>query len=177
MNLVDNIQLFMYMKWILFVFSVLFAICANAQDGYVFTKEQHEQIKKNLQDYRTLIKDYKVLNHRFDSLKNAFHFLKKLHSVQTIEFEELKVKYQSLKRENADLIFYTEENKKLKEQLGHTERNLEIKTKDMFKFKRMYEREHRLTRGDRIIGNTILGTFVMCAIWGIYISVEANYVH
>lgn len=167
----------MYMKWIFFVFSLLFAICANAQDGYVFTREQHEQIKRNLQDYRILIKDYKLLDHRYDSLKNAFQFLKKLHSGQTIEFQELQLKYQSLKRENADLVFYTEENRKLREQLVHTEKNLDIKTREMFKFKRMYERQHRLTRGDRIMGNAVLGTFVMCAIWGIYVSVEANYVH
>lgn len=163
------------MRWIFFIFSLFFAISVNAQDGYVFTREQHEQIKKNLQDYKILIKDYKVLNHKFDSLKNSFQFLKKLHSGQTIELEQLQIKYQSLKRENNDLVFYTEENKKLKEQLFHTEKNLEIKTKDMFKFKRMYEREHRLTRGDRIFGNAVLGSFVMCAMWGIYVSLEENY--
>lgn len=163
------------MKWIFFVFSLFYTICTNAQDGYIFTREQHEQIKKNLLDYKSLIKDNKILNHRFDSLKNAFQFLKKLHSGQAIEFQELQIKYQSLKRENADLVFYTEENEKLKQQLIHTEKNLEIKTKDMFRYKRMYERQHRLTRGDRIIGNAVLGMFVMCGMWGIYTSLEANY--
>ena len=152
-----------------------FTISAQAQDGYIFTREQHEQIKKNLYDYKNLIKDYKILDHRFDSLKNAFQFLKKLHSGQTIELDELHIKYQSLKRENTDLIFYTLENEKLKKQNESLQRELDYKNKALYNYKGKYEREHRLTRGDRIIGNAVLGMFVMCGMWGIYTSLEANH--
>ena len=167
--------LFICMKCLLFVFSIVFGLSAQAQDGYVFTKIQHEQIKKNLQDYKILIKDYKFLDHRYDSLKNAFQFLKKQHSNQIIEFEKLQFKYQYLKRENTDFIFYTLENEKLKKQNESLKHELDYKNKALYNYKRKYEREHRLTRGDRIIGNAVLGIFVMCGMWGIYTSIEANH--
>lgn len=177
MNLVLVVSLFMCMRWIFLLFVLFFTVSARAQDGYIFTKTQHEQIKKNLQDYKVLIKDYRVLDYRFDSLKSAFQFLKKLHSGQTFELEELQVKYQNLKRENSDLVFYTIENDKLKKLNESLQRELDYKNKSLFDYKRKYEREHRLTRGDRIIGNSILGTFIVCGMWAIYTSLETNYFH
>ena len=163
------------MKIILFIISLCFPLLSYAQDGYIFTREQHEQIKRNLQDYKILIKDNKILNHRFDSLKNAFKILKYVHSNKTIELEELKEKYTNLKKENSDVIFLKIENEKLRKNNESLQRELDYKNKSLYNYKGKYEREHRLNRGDRIIGNAVLGTFISCALWAIYTSIEKNY--
>lgn len=154
---------------------MLFSVTLQAQDGYIFTKEQHDQIRKNLQDYKILIKDYNFKSKQYDSLKLAFQLLKKLHTKQTDEFAEMAEKYRQLRNENVTLTNLVLENGELKKQLEATKRTLDNRTHESFVWKRKYEREHRLKRGDRIMGNAVLGTFVMCAIWGIYISYETNY--
>jgi hypothetical protein len=163
------------MKSLLIMLLLLISTALQAQDGFILTKEQHDQIRKNIADYKILIKDYNVQSKQLDSVKKAFALYKKLHSIQNNEIEEMKLKVQELRIENNRLNNTEYDNTRLKEELESTKRTVEIRTREMFFYKRKYERELKLTRGDRIFGNAVLGTFVACALWTIYISYEQNY--
>jgi hypothetical protein len=163
------------MKTLLFFLFMLFSLTLQAQEGYVFTKEQHDQIRKNLQDYKTLIKDYNFKNKQYDSMKLAFNLLKKMHAKQTSEFEEMAAKYQHLRGENITLTNLVLENGVLKEELATTKRMLENRTHESFVWKRRYDREHRLKRGDRILLGCAWGLLTTFGMWTIYTSYETNY--
>ena len=153
----------------LLIFFFFFAFGAlKAQDGYVFTKEQHDQIRKNLNDYRILIKDYDNLSlsynkytHKFDSLNRVFNLYKELHSKTNTEVRQLDLLYQSATFENQKLKNQVEI---LRKKVLDTEPELARKDRMIIHWKRKYYRERKYDKGERIIANFVFGTMVGCSI-------------
>ena len=64
------------MKFPIFIILFLCSFTLKAQEGYIFTKEQHELIRKNLSDYKILIKQYDFQSAEFEKTKKELEFLK-----------------------------------------------------------------------------------------------------
>lgn len=163
-----------------YIFLLLFSLLATvskAQDGFYLTQIQHEQIKKNLADYKSLIVKFDMRSQEFELLKSKFEFLQKLRSEDQIEIARLK--REDITIHNLEIKVENLEGEKLKlnERILAMQVELDYKNKSLNTYKSKYLKEYSSNRGDRIISATILGMFGVCAIWGIYVSIEANYVN
>lgn len=110
------------MKKLIFLFFISISFISVAQEGYIFSNDQHEQIKKNLSDYKILIKEYDSLNKEFIKLKN----LHSQHRCDTINVFRLK-----------------KENEDLKKTLLLKEKEIKYKTRMMYHFEWKYIRERK----------------------------------
>jgi hypothetical protein len=151
----------------------------KAQDGYIFTKEQHDQIRKNLADYKILIKDYDDMStkyqHKFDSMSRNFNlmvkeyqFYKELHSKTNTEFKKYEVLYQNSEYENQKLKNQIEI---LKQKVLNLEPEMARKDRMIIHWKAKYARERKYDKGERIIANFVFGTMVggsIIAIWSVF---------
>lgn len=165
------------MKILLIAFFSLLSTILLAQDndGYIFTKEQHEQIKKNLQDYKILIKDYEFKSKQFDSLKLIFELTKNKYQVQKFEYNKLLEKYNRINIDHSNLLYLKSENEKLKMEILSLNHELKYKNKSINFYKDKYYKAAKLDKGDRIARNFIWGAFGMLTVWTLYISYETVY--
>ena len=163
------------MRFILLFFAILCCTAASAQDGYYLTKEQHEQIKKNLKDYRVLIYNFDDQKREFEKLKSQFELLRKMNSDQSSELMKLKTDNIDIHNLNVKVSNLEEEKLKLNEKISSLLRELEYKNKSLNSYKSKYLKEYASNRGDRIIKNSIWATFSVFGLWAIYTSIEANY--
>lgn len=164
------------MRVLLILLMIFITSVLKAQDGYVFTKEQHDQIRKNLADYKILIKDFDNLSadlnkykYKVDSLNRQFALYRELHSKTNAEAKRFQVLY-----ENSDY-----ENKKLKNQVEILKKKLldiepEMARKDrmVIHWKAKYAHERRYDRGDRIAANFVFGTMVGCGIIAVVSAIK-----
>ena|SRR6185369_10225936 len=58
------------MRIFLFVLLCFFATSAYSQSNVIMTKEKHDQLKRNIEDYKLLIKQHKALKAENIDLKN-----------------------------------------------------------------------------------------------------------
>ncbi len=167
----------MDMKYILFTFFLLISIISKSQEqeGFYLTNQQHVQIKKNLTDYRNLIKKYSVISEEFEQLKKDYTFLKKLHSNQKIELEELKFKTISIRNQEVLIQNLENQNKALLDKIASQERVNKIITKSLHYFQSKYLNLRNSTKGERITTNIFWGIMVTGTLLVIYVDYEAKY--
>lgn len=165
------------MKYILLFITIFSFYAASAQDGYYLTKEQHEQIKKNLKDYKTLIYNFDEQKRKLAELVAQFEFTRKMYAERDAELA--KVKRENIDIHNLEIKIENLENDKkaLNERIASMQREMDYKNKSLNTYKSKYLKEYTSNRGDRIIANSIWATFVVCGMWAIYTSYEANYLH
>lgn len=163
------------MKHLLFILFIIIGYSANAQDGFFLTKQQHEQIKANLRDYKVLIIKYEVRSKEFEDLKAQYAFTKNLYVNLQSENEILRLK--SINAHNLEIKIQNLENDKLKmaEKISSQQRELEYKNKSLYNYQRKYFKERSTNRGDRLMAAVVYGSFMLAGIWGVYISIEANH--
>lgn len=163
------------MKLIFFIIFFISFYTAHSQDGFFLTKQQHEQIKANLRDYKVLIVKYDVKSKEFEELKAQYAFSKKLYVDLQYENEVLRLK--SINAHNLEIKIQNLENDKLKltEKILSQQRELDYKNQSLYNYKRKYLKEHSLNRGDRLMAAVVYGSFMLAGIWGVYISIEANH--
>lgn len=163
------------MKWIIAFLLMFSGFLTQAQDGYVFTKQQHDEIRKNLQDYKRLIGQFDSLDREFKIMKTNFEFTKALHDNDIIKLQELDLELKNCKidkREYDDLIF---QNTKQKIRIEHLEMEVLNLTSQVKKqnitITHLRTRNARLldrTRGDRIMEGFVFGSMIgasIIAIW------------
>lgn len=165
------------MKIILLFVVLLFPFLTMAQDGFYFTREQHDKIRKNLDDYKTLLVQYDFKSEEFEKLKREFEFLKQLRSKEVIEYTELKREMIDIRNTNIKLSNALAENEKLKKQILLMESDLKHKEKTLFMWKGKYNRQLTLTRGDRIMAGVIEGIFISCGLIAIFTTIESRYLN
>jgi len=165
------------MKFLLILGILLFPLFGFSQvkSGYYLTYEQHELLRKDLKDYKNLIEKYDVLSKDFEKLKRDFTTIKLIHNKQTIEYENLKAQSLETYNLNVKINNLNEEIKTLNEANDALKKELTYKNKSLYMYKARYVREHKKNRGDRVIGNSILGMFIVGGLWTIYTSIETNY--
>jgi len=151
----------------IFFFFLLFG-AVKAQDGYVFIKEQHDQIRKNLDDCRILIKDYdnlsinfKKYQQKFDSLNRVFLLYKELHAKSNSEVKRLDILYQNSTYENQKFKNQVEKKKK---KILDTEPEMARKDRMVLHWKAKYYRERKYTKGERIIANFVFVSMAGCGV-------------
>jgi chromosome segregation ATPase len=169
------------MKTIFFLLFLLFSIGLSAQDTdrYIFTKEQHDQIKKNLSDYKILIDQYdglsenfKKLTQEFEIVKGKFELLKKLRDDHDNQMRKLQVAYDNAIYDNNKLLLSLEE---LNKKLLAVEPELQRKEKMIYKYKCLYNKELKTTKLQRIASNAIFGAIIGASLWAIYIEIDSQH--
>jgi len=163
------------MKYVLLLILFFVVSLAHAQDGYYLTRQQHEQIKKNLRDYRSLIYNFDEQKKEFEKLKSQFELIRKLHSSKMEELERFKSDRTEISNLNVKISNLEGQNQALVLRINSMQNELDYKNKSLNSYKSKYLREYASNRGDRIIRSVVYGMFGLVAVWGIYISVEANY--
>jgi hypothetical protein len=163
------------MKYIIFFLFFLSAISGNSQDGFILTKKQHEELRKNLEDYKVLINDYKIQTNEFDKLKAEFELLKKLRNSESAELIQLKKDYLSLNNQKIHLENVLENYQNQLKEIEVLKNEIKRKNSIIITLQGKYYRERNKTRGDRILSGMFSGMFISCALIGIYYSWEENH--
>jgi hypothetical protein len=127
------------MKRLILLIFVFFPMMSIAQEGYIFSKEQHEQIKKNLDDYKILIKEYDLQSEAFEECKRELYAIQK---TQTTEYKILKLKYDSLQKLH-NIAWLLKENQELKLKLELSNKEIKYKTRMMYHFEWKYNQERK----------------------------------
>lgn len=169
-------EVFIYMKWFLFTFFIFIGFICMGQDGFYLTNEQHIQLKKNLADYRILIKNYEIKSEEFDKLTTEYFFLKNLYTEQKLDIETLKkqvIESHNLYSTNINL---TIENKKLITKVESMQREIGYKNKSLFSYQTKYLKLLNTTKGERIVSNIFWSIMVSGALIVIYTDIEAKYI-
>ncbi|NJO63297.1 MAG: hypothetical protein HC836_35305 [Richelia sp. RM2_1_2] len=170
------------MKNIILVFFVfisfgLYGQTTDKNDIVMMTHEQHEALRKNIVNYGILIKKYDLVSEENKKIMAQFESVKREFFLYKTKFAEGQL--NNLRIENNNLSIqvenYKSEVERLRETIDTKEREKGYIQKSLFIYKRKYEKERSLSRGDRILQSSIYGVFGMCAIWAIYISIETNY--
>lgn len=163
------------MKKLLIIISLLFFTSTGvfAQDGYVFTKEQHAKIKKNLEDYRLLITRFDSLSNAFDNLTKQYKLIVSLRNGDQYEMRQLKLEFenknQELENEKNRYTFLQYQNDLLKKDVNRLEKELKISNRQTIIFKAKYAHERKWTAGERIAINIMWG---IVAAYGVYDLVD-----
>lgn len=172
------------MKWIIGIFLMFSGFLTQAQDGYVFTKQQHDEIRKNLQDYKRLIGQFDSLGREFKIMKTNYEFYKALHDKDVIKLQEFDVAMKNCeidKKEYNDLLFQNSKQKDRIDRLEAEVLGLTNQTKKQnITITHLRTRNARLidkTRGDRIIEGTVFGMLVGCSILGIWSEIQDHLLH
>lgn len=153
-------------------------------DNYMFTKEQHDQIKKNLDDYRDLITKFNKMNTDFQMLTEQFELAKTLKNRQDVQINELQLELKQTKRDNMayDNLSIQHDNLKigydnLEKEIVKLNKQLENKTKSVDYWQRKYSKQAKMDRGDRIVGNAVYAIITGCVLLIIYQDIANNYLH
>lgn len=176
------------MKYLILLVALFLGQTLYAQvsigDNYIFTKEQHDQIKKNLNDYRELIKSFDKMNEEFKNMKEQFELLKALRNNDQVEINRLtseltkyKVEnfaYENLKVQHDNLKFNYE---KLQAEVLVLNTQLEHSGRSVGYWSRKYQKQIRYDRGDRIMEGFVFGSMVGAALLLIYNDIITNYMH
>lgn len=111
----------------------------------------------------------------FEKLKAEFEFLKKLHSAQEIELENLKLR--SIDVHNHDVLIKNLTDQLAEQKLANLQlkKELDYKNKSLNNVKTRLYKEMKLSKGERITSNIIWSMMVSLALWAVYHSVEVNY--
>jgi hypothetical protein len=132
-------------------------VFSQVKTGYYLTNEQHELLRKDLDDYKILINEFEQLKRDFELLKLLNAAQKKeldKPKVQPIDEQSLLIKISTLEAEKKKL-FYERNSLKIE---------LEAKNENYLLYKGKYFRELKKNLPDRIIGNGILGTIIACGL-------------
>lgn len=169
------------MKWIIALFLAFSGFLCQAQDGYVFTKQQHDEIRKNLQDYKRLIGQFDSLGREFKIMKQNYEFSKALHDNDVIKLQEINIELKKAvvdERKYSDLIFQNERQKIMIENLQHDVLVLNSQIRYQNKtIIRLQTRNARLidkTRGDRIMEGFVFGAMVGASIIAIWMGTHPH---
>jgi len=176
------------MKHILFVLLFFVTQHLYAQvsigDTYVFTKEQHDQIRKNLDDYRELIVKFNKINSDFEILTQQYELAKALKNNQDVQIKELQLELKQTKRDNMayDNLLIQHENLKLnytdlQEQMAKLNKQLANSSKSILFYKGKLARELQYSHGDRIVANIVWASMVSATLMIIYITIEDHWLH
>ena len=151
--------------------------------GFILTKEQHDNIKKNLNDYRALIVDFEKLNKNFDNLKQQFELAKELNGRKNFEIEEIKLNFEKERVGYETLLANNKiayENLKLnydqlKEKLVERDQMLQFTSKNLTTMTNKYRIQLDYDRGDRIMEGAVFGSIVGAALLIIYMQIEDHW--
>lgn len=153
-------------------------------DSYVFTKEQHDQIKKNLDDYRSLISRFDKISADFAILTEQYELIKTLRSNQDVKIKELEIELKVTKRDNMtyDNLLIQHNNLKLnysnlQEEINKLNKQLVNSSKSVLFYKGKLARELQYSHGDRIFANIVWATMVSATLMVIYITIEDHWLH
>lgn len=153
-------------------------------DNYVFTKEQHDQIRKNLDDYRVLIVKFDKINAEFNILIQQYELIKALRSKQEIQITDLQNELKQTKKENIAYgnLLIKHENLKLNYENLQSEvlklnKQLENTGKSAGYWQHKYTRQLKIDRGDRIMANAVWATITGVVILIIYSDISNNYLY
>lgn len=164
---------------ILFVSNMAIAQITQPVQSYILTKEQHDLLRKNIEDYKVLIQKFDLLNMDFEKMKREYEIIKAQKNNQSVEFRQLELDLSAaqLRANNMQIKFdnlklsYDDLQKKIltmDKQLEHTGRSVSY-------WQQKYKKEIRYDRGDRIMAGAVFGTLVGGALMAIYIAIEDHW--
>jgi len=164
------------MKYLLITFFLLTSFVVNAQDDYIyFTKQQHEQIKRNLDDYKNLIKQYDFQSAEFDKLKRQFELTRQLRNTENEELARYKKMYIDLKNSDIQLANVLAENQKLRLEIDIIDKDRRYKEKRMNLYIYRYNKELNRSKGERIFAGFFSGMIISATLISIYYAWEENH--
>lgn len=165
------------MKYLLTILFMLMSFVVNAQqDDYIyFTKQQHEQIKRNLEDYKTLIKQYDFQSAEFDKMKRQFELIKQLRTNDSEELARYKKMYLDLKNSDIQLANVIAENQKLKLEIDIIDKDRKYKERRMNLYIYRYNKELNRSKGERIFAGFFSGMIISATLISIYYAWEENH--
>lgn len=163
-------------------FLILFLLfCSTAlfgqNDDYILTKYQHDQIKRNLADYKKLITSFDSLSRKFDVLTQQFELTKILRSNDKAQFDKLLQKAQTNNQSELENYKIRYENLKLNNEGLQSEilklnKQLEILSRSHISLRIKYQKEISTTRGDRLMANTVWAIMASATVLAIYTTID-----
>lgn len=149
-----------------------------SQDKFILTKEQHDELRKNIDDYKVLIKKFDEMKQNFDNLVKEFELTKALKSNQKIEFDKILAQSQ-LQLNNADIKYNNlkKQNDDLQMKILTLNKQLEYTVRSSTHWRNKYQKEIKWDRGDRIVANCVWAIMVSATLMIIYESFEQNWAH
>jgi hypothetical protein len=166
-----------FMRSFLIIFFLFCTTALFGQDEYMLTKYQHDQIKKNLADYKKLIGSFDSLSKKFDVLTQQFQLCKTLRNNDKAEFDKIYEKLQASNQTEINNYKIRYENLKinnegLQSEILKLNKQLENLSKSHITLRFKYQREIETTRGDRLMANSVWAIMASCTALIIYSTID-----
>lgn len=170
------------MRIILFIIAFFVGTALYAQynigDNYIFTKEQHDQIKKNLNDYRNLIKSFDTLNTKFKMLVQQYELIKSIKNQQDIKIKELNIEVENFKSQTIAFENLQYQNQNLKSSYEKLQHDISVlnnrvvrQEKSIDYWRHKYNKRNEHTTVERAIIAFVYGSMIGGALLAIYFDI------
>lgn len=183
-EIIASKKVFNSMKVFAFMlFFFLPVLACFGQDEYVLTKDQHDKIKKNLYDYRLLIKSFDSISTEFKKLTEQYQLTLQLRNRDVEEFKltESKLNFRIIKerdtvmRERNRISFLEYQNNTLRKEIEKLNKELKVSNKNVILFKSKYYHERKWTAAERIAINVMWATFITFGTYDLVDLIKNNH--
>lgn len=167
--------------FMLFFFLPLFS--CFGQSEYVITQDQHDKLKKNLDDYRLLIKSFDSMAIEFKKMTEQYQLSLLLRKRDKDEFSYqiskldlvITKEKDTVQRERNRISFLQYQNEILRKDIEKLNKDLKFSNHQTLTFKAKYYHERKWTTAERIVINVMWAAFITFGTYDLIDLIKNNH--